>query len=134
MTYRLFDTSVWIDFRNGIKSGQTDLLTESLKANKVCYCPVIIQELLQGIRIDRDFYQYEEDFKGLKPLILDPYFAASSAAQIYRSIRKRGVTIRKPNDCLIAFYAIHFDLELCHNDIDFDHIAVNTSLKIWKPI
>ena len=134
MTYRLFDTSVWIDFRNGIKSGQTDLLTESLKANKVCYCPIIIQEFLQGIRIDRDFYQYEEDFKGLNPLILDPYFAASSAAQIYRSIRKRGVTIRKPNDCLIAFYAIHFDLELCHNDIDFDHIAVNTSLKIWKPI
>ena len=134
MKYRLFDTSVWIDFRNGIKSPQTDLLTESLKVNKACYCPVILQEFLQGIKIDRDFNQYEEDFNGLHSLVLDPYFVARSAAEIYRSIRKRGITIRKPNDCLIAFYAIHFDIELCHNDIDFEHIAQNTSLKIWKPI
>ena len=134
MKYRLFDTSVWIDFRNGIKSPQTDLLTESLKVNKVCYCPVILQEFLQGIKIDRDFNQYEEDFNGLHSLVLDPYLVARSAAEIYRSIRKRGITIRKPNDCLIAFYAIHFDIELCHNDIDFEHMAQNTSLKIWKPI
>ncbi|WP_254561249.1 type II toxin-antitoxin system VapC family toxin [Dyadobacter diqingensis] len=133
MKYRLFDTSVWVDFRNGVKTAQADLLTESLRANKVCYCPIILQEFLQGIRIDRDFNQYEEDFKGLHPLILDPFYASTSAAQIYRSLRKKGITIRKANDCLIAYYAIHFDLELCHSDVDFEHIAENTSLKIWKP-
>ena len=57
----------------------------------------------------------------------------TAAAQLYRQLRKKGVTIRKPNDCLIAAYALHFDLELCHNDVDFDQIAAHTDLKIWKP-
>ncbi|TDE18476.1 type II toxin-antitoxin system VapC family toxin [Dyadobacter psychrotolerans] len=134
MTYHLFDTSVWIDYKNGVKSAQTDLLDDSLITDLVCYCPTILQELLQGIRNDRDMNETVDAFKALLPLTLDPYIASFDAAQLYRSLRKKGVTIRKANDCLIAAYAIHFDIELCHNDSDFDLIAENSTLKIWKPI
>ena len=64
-------------------------------------------------------------------LLLDSYYVAEEGAQIYRALRKKGVTVQKPNDCLIAFYAIHFKLELVHNDKDFDKIAKHTSLKVY---
>jgi len=130
----LFDTSVWVDYKNGVKSAQTDLLDESLLTNQVYYCPTILQEILQGIRFDREYNETVDAFKALFALSLDPYQVSVQAAQLYRSLRKKGVTIRKANDCLIACYAIHFDLELCHNDSDFDLIGENSSLKIWKPI
>ena len=134
MKYLLFDTSVWVDFKHGIKSAQTDLLDESLLSNEVCYCPTILQEVLQGIRIDKEFHETVDAFEALIQLQLDTYDASFEAAKLYRSLRKNGLTIRKPNDCLIAYYAIHFDIKLCHNDSDFDLIAKNSSLKIWKPI
>jgi predicted nucleic acid-binding protein len=58
--------------------------------------------------------------------------AAVGAAKLYRNLRKKGITIRKPNDCLIAYYAITNDIELVHNDSDFDLIAENSTLKIWN--
>ncbi|TAG59706.1 MAG: hypothetical protein EAZ26_14390 [Runella slithyformis] len=64
---------------------------------------------------------------------MDLRAAAINAAQLYRGLRKKGVTIRKPNDCLIAYYALHFNIELCHNDVDFDLIAAHNNLKIWQP-
>lgn len=134
MTYLLFDTSVWIDFKHGIKSAQTDFLDESLLYKEVCYCPTILQEVLRGTKVDRDFNETLDAFKALISLQLDPYEASFEAAKLYRSLRKNGLMVRKPNDCLIAYYAIHFDIELCHNDSDFDLIAKNSSLKIWKPI
>ena len=134
MMSHLFDTSVWVDYKNGVKSSQTDLLDESLVANQVCYCPTILQELLQGIRIDREFNETVDAFKALIPLNLEPYFASLEATKLYRTLRKKGITIRKANDCLIASYAIHFDIELCHNDSDFDLISQHSSLKVWKPI
>jgi len=76
---------------------------------------------------------YNQKLQGTN-VSLDPYQVSVQAAQLYRSLRKKGVTIRKANDCLIACYAIHFDIELCHNASDVDLIGKNSSLKIWKPI
>ena len=63
-------------------------------------------------------------------LLLDPVEAAIGAAQLYRMLRKKGVTIRKPNDCLIAHYAIYYDIPILHNDVDFDQIARHVALRI----
>jgi predicted nucleic acid-binding protein len=132
MKYRLFDSSVWVDYRKGVVSAQTDLLDQELNDVFVCICPVIVQEVLQGVRLDTEFEDLKNDFKGLNMLEINPVAAAINAAQLYRGLRKKGVTIRKPNDCLIAHYALHFDMELCHNDADFDLIAAHTNLKIWQ--
>lgn len=131
--YRLHDTSVWVDFRRNIYAPHTNLLDQDLIENKVCICPVIVQEVLQGVRLDVEFNNIKNDFSALHLLDFDSMQAAIAAAQLYRQLRQKGVTIRKPNDCLIAAYAIHFEVELCHNDSDFDLIAAHTSLKIWQP-
>lgn len=63
-------------------------------------------------------------------LLIDPVEAAIGAAQLYRSLRKKGVTIRKSNDCLIAHFAIFYDTPILHSDADFDQIARFTALRI----
>lgn len=63
-------------------------------------------------------------------LLLDPVEAAIEAASLFRFLRKKGVTIRKPNDCLIAHYAIFYDVPILHSDVDFDQIARHTALRI----
>jgi hypothetical protein len=52
------------------------------------------------------------------------------AAEVYRSLRKRGVTIRKPVDCMIASVATEHDIPLLHNDRDFDYIAKYSNLRV----
>lgn len=64
---------------------------------------------------------------------VDPVEAAIGVADLYRALRKKGVTIRKPNDCLMVHYAVFHDLPVLHNDVDFDQIARFTSLRIVRP-
>jgi len=132
--YRIFDTSVWIAYFNGIEDFRTNFLHYSLEYDQVCTIGVIVQEVLQGVKIDSKYFPIESHFKNLPSLPTPTFELYTGAAQLYRLLRKQGITISKPNDCLIAHYCIHFDIELCHNDIDFDKIATTCPLKIWKPI
>lgn len=127
----LVDTSVWIDFFKGSVNRQTGLLNEYLeKESPVFICPLIIQEILQGIRNDDDYRKVKSNILNLDILLIDPVESSVGAADLYRKLRKTGVTIKKSNDCMIAYYSIYFGIYLLHNDKDFNLIADNTSLKI----
>lgn len=126
----LVDTSVWIDALNGKKSPQTKLLARLVDDNVVVLCPIVIQEILQGIKDDSDFKQVKENLEGFEVLNIDPVEAAYGAATLYRSVRKHGITVRKSNDCLIAFYSIFCKAMLLHNDGDFDKIAKYSALEM----
>jgi predicted nucleic acid-binding protein len=124
----LFDTSVWIDFFNGIENQQVNLLTEYITNDyPVFICPAIIQEVLQGISLDKRFSEVGEALTALIILKVDPVFAAIGGADIYRKLRKKGITVRKSNDCLIAWYGINYSLRIVHKDRDFDTITENFS-------
>ena len=56
---------------------------------------------------------------------------ADYAVDLYRDLRKKGVTIRKPYDCLIASYAILEDIYLLHNDSDFKQMENKSKLKVY---
>ena len=127
----LVDTSVWIDALNGKQSWQTKLLDQLISEDApVVLCPVIVQEILQGIKEDKDFHLVKDTLSGFEMLSIDPREAAIGAAFLYRNVRKQGVTIRKSNDCLIAFYSILCKTVLLHNDADFQRIAQCAPLKI----
>ena len=49
-------------------------------------------------------------------------------AKLYRFLRKKGIAIRKPNDCQIAYLAVYYGFPLLHKDRDFKHIAQHTNL------
>ncbi len=57
---------------------------------------------------------------------------AIAAASLYRILKSKEITIRKPNDCLIAAICIQYKIELLHNDKDFDNIAKHSSLRIYE--
>ncbi len=127
----LVDTSVWIDFFKGSVSRQTSILNEYLeKESPVFICPLIIQEILQGIRSDDDYRKVKSNILNLDILLIDPVESSVGTADLYRMLRKEGVTIKKSNDCMIAYYSIYFGIYLLHNDKDFNLIAEKTSLKI----
>ena len=129
----LADTSVWIDFFNGKKSSECDILFKYLENDgPVLICPPIIQEILQGIRNDSEYQKVKTSILSLDVLSIEPIEAAIGTADLYRLLRKHGATIKRSMDCLIAYYAIYYNVNLLHKDKDFDIIAKNSSLKIRK--
>lgn len=128
----IFDTTIWIDFLNDQLTDCVLLLREYITFNRIVFfTPVILQEVLQGIKEDKLFKKVHDRFSWFPLLDINVRDAAIGAAVLYRKLKKKGITIRKSNDCLIAFYAIHFDVPIVHNDRDFTLIAQYTPLKIF---
>lgn len=120
----LFDTSIWVDFIRGNSTPKSELLRSFLEEDKDVFInSTIYQEVLQGCKQKSQFHQVNNLLNALNLLEINGYEAAYGAAKIYQSLRSKGITIRKPNDCLIAYYTIHFNCELVQNDSDFDLIA-----------
>ncbi|MCP9754068.1 PIN domain-containing protein [Lacihabitans sp. CCS-44] len=120
----LFDTSIWVDFIRGISTPKSELLHSYLVVDRDVFInPTVYQEVLQGCKQKSQFDRVNELLNALNLLEINNYEAAYGAANIYQNLRSKGITIRKPNDCLIAYYALYFNCELVQNDSDFDLIA-----------
>lgn len=127
----LVDTSVWIDFLQGKNRIYRHALHNLIeKEEDVCISGIILTEILQGIRDDEissEIKRYLLEFPIYNPKGIDTYIFASN---IFRQCKKKGKTVRKTVDCLIAAIAIENGLILLHNDRDFDSIKQCTDLKV----
>lgn len=108
-------------------------LKQLISTTLLATCPIIVQEVLQGAKTDKDFKNIHVFFEDIVKLNGNHYELGVEAAKLYRKLRNLGITIRKPNDCLIAFYAIENRLSILHEDKDFDFIASNSNLKVIQP-
>ncbi len=126
----LVDTSVWIDFFRRVSSRETELFKHALERREQIFITgVITQEILQGIRQEtqcQSVLRYLLLFSRIDGVFGD-YLAA---ANIYRSLRRRGLTIQSPVDCLIAALAIKEKVFLLHRDSDFTTIAQHFPLAV----
>ena len=128
----LVDTTVWIDFFAAKSSPEVAELERLLNEEEdICTCGIILTEVLQGIREDEDYQRTSSRFDTFLFLPMNRQTFVR-AAQLYRSLRRRGITIRKPVDCMIASVAIEHDIALLHNDRDFDPIETHCGLKVVK--
>jgi predicted nucleic acid-binding protein len=130
----LVDSSVWIDYfaaRPTIQVGTLD----SYLADKedVCICGVILTEVLQGIKYQHEYKKIRNLFDHLPFMPMDREIFLR-AADIYRFLRQRGLTIRRPVDCMIAAVALENDIPILHNDRDFQIIARHFHLKSPPPL
>lgn len=118
----LVDTTVWIDFFSDRPLPHVQIL-EDLLVNRedLCICGIILTEVLQGIRKDSEFLTTKNLFSNLVFLPMR-YSTFLKSAEIYRSLRQKGITIRKPVDCMIASVALENETALLDNDKDFDPI------------
>ena len=128
----LVDTTVWIDFF-AARSSDHVVALENLIRNRedICICGIILVEVLQGIRKDSEFKKTRDLFNNLLFLPM-PYPVFLRAAEIYRGLRRKGITLRKSVDCMIASVAIENDIPLLHNDKDFKAIEQHYGLKVYK--
>ena len=125
----LVDSSVWIDYFNGLATSQTDRLDELLGSDLLLTGDTILAEVLQGFRDDRDFRRAKRALDGLEfRAMLGRDIALKSAAN-YRALRAQGVTVRKTIDMLIATFCIENGHELLHADRDFDPIERHLGLR-----
>jgi predicted nucleic acid-binding protein len=128
----LVDTTVWIDFFSARSYPHVKAL-ENLILNRedICLCGIILAEVLQGIREDSEFNRTRDLLANLVFLPMQ-YSVFLRSAEIYRNLRRKGITIRKPVDCMIASVAIEHEIPLLHNDKDFIPIEKHFGLKRLK--
>ena len=126
----LIDTTVWIDFFAGRQLPHVSVLERLIKNREdICICGIILTEVLQGIREKSEFRKTKELFNAMIFLPM-PYAVFLGAAEIYRTLRRKGITIRNSVDCMIASVAIKNDIRLLHNDRDFTPIEKHLGLKV----
>ncbi|MGE5238432.1 MAG: PIN domain nuclease [Chloroflexota bacterium] len=119
----LVDSSVWIDFFNGKKTPQTDWLDSALGTTPVIMGDLILTEVLQGFQDNREFNIAKNLLLGMPFMAMVGTEIAVQSAQNYRSLRKRGVTVKKTIDLIIGTFCIHYHLPLLHDDRDFEPMA-----------
>ena len=128
----LVDTSVWIDFFVSKTLPHVETLEKLILKNKnICICGIVITEVLQGIKDDKEFNKTKKLLECLVFLPM-PYTTFIKSAQLYRTLRKNGITIKRVMDCLIATIAIENDIPILHNDKDFLLIESQSKLKTYR--
>jgi len=115
----LVDSSVWIDFFNGTVSAEADFLDSALGIQSVAVGDLILTEVLQGFRLDKDFARAKAVLGEFEQLDLLGSSRAVKAAEKFRKLRSTGVTVRKTNDVIIASYCIDEKIPLLFSDKDF---------------
>ncbi|MEM7467677.1 MAG: PIN domain nuclease [Pseudomonadota bacterium] len=124
----LVDTSVWIDYFNGKNTKKTNLLDSALDGGAVMIGDLIFLEILQGFRNDGDYNTAKRTLSSLDSVELFGNQMVEKCAQNYRFLRKRGITIRKTADLIIATFCIHSKTPLLYSDKDFDPFVKNLKL------
>jgi predicted nucleic acid-binding protein len=128
----LADSSVWIDYFNGRISPETDALDTLLGQQLILAGDLILTEVLQGFRREKDYRIALELFEAIEIRNLGGRVIAMHAARNDRALRSKGITPRKTIDMIIGTYCIVHELPLLHADRDFDVLEAELGLRALK--
>jgi len=120
----LADTSVWIDYFNGVSNWQTERLDLLLDTEPIALGDLILTEILQGFRKAQAFLAELPFYE------LGGYEVCLQAARNYRALRAKGMAVHKTVDIIIATACIEWNFELLHNDRDFDALQRILGLRV----
>ncbi len=126
----LIDTSAWIEFLRDTGSTVCNLVDELL-SEEIVVCDVVRMEVLAGARDDSHLSSLRRLLARAEtiPTLTTDY---EDAAALYRQCRRRGETVRKLVDCLIAASAIREGASVLHSDTDFEVLARHTDLQVYR--
>ena len=126
----LVDSSVWIDYFQGRITAQTERLDKLLGSESLAIGDLILTEVLQGIHSERDFNTARKMLAALTVVELGGEEIAIQAAQNFRALRRKGITVRKTIDTVIATRCIESGYDLLHSNRDFDPFAKHLGLRV----
>ena len=124
------DSSVWIDFFNGVSTPEVDRLDALLGVTPLAIGDLILVEVLQGFRNERDVATARQLFRSLALLPLLEGSNSWKAADNYRQLRRKGITVRKTIDGIIATACIEANLPLLFSDRDFQPYVEHLGLVV----
>lgn len=127
---RLLDSSTWIEYLRGTGSHAAEVVEELLqRPDEIATTEPVVMEILAGATDEAGLHALENLTSGLTTLPLDPRTDYHDAARIFRAARRRGLTVRRLTDCLVAAVALRHDVPVVHRDNDFEVIASVTTLR-----
>ncbi|MEN9419599.1 MAG: hypothetical protein RI988_3219 [Pseudomonadota bacterium] len=126
----LVDSSVWIDYLRGIDTPQADRLDTLLGHEPLAIGDLILTEVLQGIRAERQFLDVKRKLESLEIVTLCDPEVAVEAARNFQRLRALGITVRGTVDAVIATRCILSRHILLHSDRDFDPFEQHLGLKV----
>ena len=129
----IVDTTIWIDYLNGIESPLTQWLDHEIGQQRLGLTDLILCEILQGVRDERQAEATRRELAKFKIMEMGGTDLAINAAKNYRALRAKGITVRKTIDCLIATFCITNGHTLLHNDRDFDPFENHLNLSVVHP-
>jgi len=129
----IVDTTVWIDYLRGSSNPHTSWLNRELTRQRLGLTDLVLCEVLQGILDDASFTQVHRDLLNFHVFSTGGIDLAVASAQNYRSLKKRGVTVRKTIDCLIATFCLDNGHSLLHRDHDYDPFEAHLGLQVIHP-
>ena len=129
----IVDTTVWIDYLQGVRNPETDWLEAELDRQRLGLTDVILCEVLQGVRDEATATAVERQLLKLEVFQTGGVDLAREAAKNYRTLRARGHTVRKTIDCLIATFCLREQHSLLHRDRDFDAFERLLNLSVVHP-
>jgi predicted nucleic acid-binding protein len=127
------DSTVWIDYFNGVESPQTDYLHQIADQTPILVGDLILAEVLQGFREHADFETARRALGKYIQVEMVNSEVALQSVRNFRLLRRKGVTVRKTMDSLIATYCIENEHDLLHNDSDFDGYESHLGLRVVHP-
>lgn len=125
----LVDSSVWIDFLQKRETPETDLLKRVRLTRRLATADLVLAEVLQGSRTEQVADATERMLTAVKIVVISNREIAIAAAQNYRMLRSKGVTVRKTIDTLIATRCIRDNIPLLYSDRDFDPFVEHLGLR-----
>lgn len=129
----LVDTSVWINYFNGVNSPHSDALDLALVEGTAVIVDIIFLEILQGFRNDKDYKNTKAQLSKLEQYELFGHHMVEICARNYRHLRKKGITIRSTTDVIIATFCIENKLPLLFSDKDFLPFVKHLKLRSASP-
>jgi predicted nucleic acid-binding protein len=129
----IVDTTVWVDYFQGVENPETDWLNTELDRQRLGLTDIILCEVLQGVRDDVVAKEVERRLLNLEVFDTGGVAVAREAARNYRALRSRGHTVRKTIDCLIATFCLRGQHSLLHRDRDFDPFEKFLELSVIHP-
>jgi predicted nucleic acid-binding protein len=115
----IVDSSVWIDYFNGADIPEVATLDRLLATELLAIGDLILVEVLQGFRQDRDYRTAKRLLTSLTVFEMLGAELAIKSADNFRDLRKKGITVRKTIDVIIATFCIEHGHELLFSDKDF---------------
>ncbi|MFI4939247.1 MAG: PIN domain nuclease [Burkholderiales bacterium] len=129
----LVDSSVWIDYFRGTVTPEAEKLDTLLGTEPIAVGDFILTEVLQGFGSDREFNQARKLLTSLEVVELGGRDIAIQAAKNFRTLRARGITVRKTIDTVIATRCIESGYALLFSDRDFDPFVQYMALRSVLP-